>query len=663
MPIKTSNTVSQLAEILHSNLASIDQLVMQSAPSWDSLIRPLEALDDRLHQFWSPISHLNSVVNTPERRAVYNACLPALSDYRSKIGQNTKLYEAYQAIQQSSAFETLNYAQKKVIIHALRDFKLSGVALKAKDRETFSNLEQQLSQLQTKFSENVLDATHSWSMTITDPKKLEGLPEHALLSAKAAAQQHHQLGYRFGLDFPSYYAMMTYATDAHLRETFYQAYVTRASDQGGVSGWDNTNVMEGILERRHQLAALLGFANYAEYSLATKMARTPLEVMDFLNNLVKVTRPIAIAEYAKLVEFAKRYTDKPLRPWDIAFYTEKLRKMRYDLSPEDLRPYFPIERVLSGLFKIVEILYGMTVTEKTGLETWDKEVRFFEIRDKAHELRGQFYIDLYARAQKREGAWMGDCQNQRRLDNGDLQYPIAYIITNFSAPTPGRPALLTHGEVETLFHEFGHGLHHMLSKIEYMDVSGIKGVPWDAVELPSQFMENFCWDPKGLALISGHYETGEPLPLSLLDKLKAAKNFQSGLQLIRQLELALFDFRLHSEGRPVNVQALLNQIRQDITVIPTADYNRFQHSFSHIFAGGYAAGYYSYLWAEVLACDAFSRFEQEGVFNPETGQAFLSAILEQGGAKDPSELFLEFRGRPPSLEPLLRDKGLVPQCT
>lgn len=660
MSIKTPNTVSQLTEILQSNLESIDQLVKQSEPSWDSLIRPLEALDDRLHQFWSPISHLNSVANTPELRAVYNACLPALSEYRSKIGQNTKLYEAYQAIQESSEFDRLNYAQKKVITHALRDFKLSGVALNTSDRETFAALEQKLSQLQTKFSENVLDATRSWSMTITDPKKLEGLPEHALLNAKTTAQQHHQIGYRFGLDFPSYQAIMTYAQDAHLRETFYHAYVTRASDQGSVSAWDNTNIIESILECRHQLATLLGFSNYAEYSLATKMARTPQEVIDFLDNLLKVTRPIAVNEYADLVEFAKEYTDKPLHPWDIAFYTEKLRKARYDLSPEDLRPYFPIERVLSGLFKMVELLYGITVNEKAAPNKWDKAVRFFEIRDKSHQLKGEFYIDLYARSQKREGAWMGECQNQRRLENGELQSPIAYIITNFSAPTPERPALLTHSEVEILFHEFGHGLHHMLSKIEYTDVSGIRGVPWDAVELPSQFMENFCWDPKGLSFISGHYETGETLPITMLEKLKAAKNFQSALQIIRQLELALFDFRLHSQA-PMNTQALLNRIRQEVAVIPTVDYNRFQHGFSHIFAGGYAAGYYSYLWAEVLACDAFSKFEQEGIFNPETGQAFLRTVLEQGGAIDPSELFLEFRGRPPSLEPLLRDKGLMPQ--
>lgn len=655
---QVSTMIDELDNILKSNLETIDQLLMQENPTWDSLIRPLEGLEDRLSQFWSPISHLNSVANKPELRAAYNRCLPKLSDYNSSIGQNTKIYEAYESIQKSSEFEKLDYAQKKVISNALRNFKLSGVALKKEDRALFADLEQKLSQLESKFNENVLDATGSWSLTITDLKKLQGLPEQALLSAKAMASRHNQIGYRFGLDFPSYYAIMTYAQDANLRQTFYEAYVTRASDQSIAKQWDNTKNMETLLAYRDQLAKLLGLKDYAEYSLSTKMAHTSAEVIDFLDNLVKLTKPRALAEYQELESFVKTQRETPLNPWDIAFYTEKLRKQRYDISPEELRPYFPISQVLKGMFKIVEILYGLQVNEKPAVDVWDKEVQYFEIRDKENKLRGEFYIDLYARPQKRDGAWMGECQNQRRLEDGKLQHPIAYIVTNFSPPTQERPGLLTHAEVETLFHEFGHGLHHMLSKIEYTDVSGIRGVPWDAVELPSQFMENFCWDPKGLSLISAHYQTGEPLPLALLEKLKAAKNFQAGLQVIRQLEFALFDFHLH-QAHEESVQAILDKVRSQVTVVPVAPYNRFQHSFTHIFGGGYAAGYYSYLWAEVLASDAFSKFEEEGVFNPETGQAFLRTILEQGGAKEPSELFLEFKGQPPSLEPLLRHRGLV----
>lgn len=662
--IQMNNIVSDLEQILKSNLASIDELVGQSNPTWDSLIRPMERLEDNLHQFWSPISHLNSVANTPELRTAYNECLPKLSDYSSAIGQNAKLYEAYLFIQKSNEFENLDYAQRKVIANALRDFKLSGVALQGEAKLIFADLQQKLSQLQNKFNENVLDASNSWSMTITDRAKLTGVPEHALLSAQASAQSHNQTGYRFGLDFPSYHAIMTYADDAQLRATFHEAYVTRASDKGPMADqWDNSNTIDLILQYRDELAKLLDFDNYAQYSLATKMAHSSQEVMDFLNNLLKLTKQIATKEYEDLCAFVQ--LDK-LDPWDLAYYTEKLRQHRYQLSPEDLRPYFPISKVLSGMFKIVETLYGMSVTEKTGVETWHPEVRFFEIRDEDHQLRGQFYVDLYARSQKREGAWMGECQNKRRLENGEIQVPIAYLVTNFSAPTGGKPALLTHEEVETLFHEFGHGLHHMLSKIEYTDVSGIRGVPWDAVELPSQFMENFCWDPKGLEFISQHYETHEPLPLELLKKLKDAKNFQSGLQLIRQLEFSLFDFHLHDDymvehqARGETVQSLLNKIRSTVSVVPIADYNRFQNGFGHIFGGGYAAGYYSYLWAEVLACDAFSKFEEEGVLNSNTGHAFLQAILEQGGAKEPSELFLEFRGRAPSLESLLRHRGLIP---
>jgi len=654
--IQVQDIQSNLASILQSNLKKIETLLSTPEPTWDNIVQPMEQLEDALHQFWSPIAHLNSVCDTPELREAYNACLPMLSDYESAIGQNVKLYEAYVAIEHSRAFENLDYAQKKVIHNAIRDFKLSGVSLEGDAKKQFADLQQKLSQLQSKFSENVLDATHAFSMTIVDKSRLEGLPEHALLNAQATAKANNESGYRFGLDFPSYYAIMTYAKEDTLRKTFHEAYVSRASEVGpNAAQWDNTENINLILQYRDALAKLLDFDNYAQYSLATKMAHSPKEVLDFLNNLLDLAKPLAQKEYKDLCAFAKKET---LEPWELGYYSEKLRQHRYNISPEDLRPYFPIEKVLEGLFKIVNAIYKIQVCEKTNVPIWHSDVRFFEIKDEANQLRGQFYLDLYARPGKREGAWMGECQNKRRLENGDIQVPIAYLVTNFSPPTPDKPGLLTHEEVETLFHEFGHGLHHMLSKIEYTAVSGIKGVPWDAVELPSQFMENFCWDPEGLKLISEHYKTQEPLPADLLQKLKEAKNFQSALQLIRQLEFSLFDFELHHMHNKT-VRDILKEIREKTTVIPVAQCNRFQNSFSHIFAGGYAAGYYSYLWAEVLACDAFSKFEEEGVLNPQTGHAFLSTILEQGGAQEPSVLFKAFRGHAPRLEPLLKHKGLL----
>ena len=659
--IKPEHIQPAIQELIEQCLTTIELLLNQGKSTWKDLVEPIDVVDDQLSKAWSPVSHMNSVVNTPELREAYNSCLPMLTEYGSKVGQNKRLYEAYQAIKKNE-YAQLDQAQKKVIDNALRDFKLAGVGLEGDDKKTFTDLKQELSKLQSQFSDNVMDATDHWFVVIEDEKELKGLPEHALMGAKELAEKHEQKGYRFGLDYPSYLAIMIYAENRDLRQKMYQAFTTRASDQGPDAGkYDNSDNMKNIVELRDQVAKLLGYKHYAEYSLVTKMASEPTEVIDFLENLAQKAKPFAQKDYEGLKQFAKEdYNVDDLQPWDLTFYSEKLRQKKYDISQEELRPYFPEPRVVQGLFQVLEKLYGMKVEEIKDFDTWHPDVHFYQITDEQGQLRGQFYFDLYAREQKRGGAWMDECRVRRR-QNGDIQIPVAYLTCNFTRPVGNKPALLTHDEVITLFHEFGHGIHHMLTQIDYPAVSGINGVPWDAVELPSQFMENWCWEEEALALISGHYETHEPLPKNMLDKLKAAKNFQAGMMLIRQLEFALFDFKLHQSSeldKSSSIQAILDEVRKQYGVIPVPEYNRFQHSFSHIFAGGYAAGYYSYLWAELLASDAYSRFEEEGIFNRETGKSFLNNILEKGGSEEPKELFKAFRGRDPSIEALLRHHGL-----
>ncbi|WP_417225745.1 oligopeptidase A [Amphritea sp.] len=633
----------------------------QGAPDWNNLVVPLEESHDRLAKAWSPVSHLNAVVNSDELRDAYNACLPKLSQFWTEMGQHQGLFEAYEALANSDAYGDLDEAQRKVIDNTLRDFRLSGIALGADEKQRYGELQQKLSELTTKFSENVMDATDGWSKLISDETELAGLPDSALAAAKQLAQTKGEEGWLVTLDFPSYFAVITYADNRELRRELYEAFATRASDRGPNAGqWDNSQIMTDILALRAELAQLLGFDNYAAYSLATKMADTPEQVVSFLNDLAQMSKPQAEKEYQELQDFAlEEFGEPELQSWDLTYYGEKLKQARYAISQEELRPYFPMPKVLEGLFQITGKLFDIEIEEVTEFDRWHKDARLFSV-SRAGEVIARFFLDPFARAKKRGGAWMDDCR-VRRIDQGVLQLPVAYLVCNFNPPVGDEPALLTHNEVTTLFHEFGHGLHHMLTRIEYADVSGINGVAWDAVELPSQFLENWCYEPEALALISGHYKTGDTLPKALLDKMLAAKNFQSGMMMVRQLELSLFDFELHREYKAgvTKVQTVLDRIRRQVAVVTPPEFNRFQHSFSHIFAGGYAAGYYSYKWAEVLSADAFSRFEEEGVFNPQTGQSFRENILEMGGSKEPMALFVAFRGREPSVEALLRHSGIT----
>lgn len=644
----------------------VEETVAQQRYSWANLVEQIEQGSVRLGKLWSPVSHMNSVVNTPELRAAYESCLPLLSEFSTWIGQHEGLYQAYQQLAQSAEYPTLAAEQQKVIQNALRDFKLSGIGLTTEKKQRYGEIQSRLSELASTFSNNTLDATQAWFKHLSDENLLAGIPEDARLAAAEEAKSRELTGWVFTLEFPSYIAVMTYADSRALREEFYRAYSTRASEQGPTAGqFDNTAIIEETLALRHELAQLLDFNNAAEESLATKMAESPQQVLDFLSDLAKRAKPQAAKDLAELTVFAQQqYQQAELQAWDVTYYAEKLKQARYAISDEALRPYFPEHKVLDGLFTVLYRLFGMKVTERLGVDVWHKDVRFFDITDKQGQLRGSFYLDLYARAKKRGGAWMDDCQGRQWLADGSLQNPVAYLTCNFNKPVGDKPALFTHDEVVTLFHEFGHGIHHMLTQVNAAAVAGISGVAWDAVELPSQFLENWCWQPEALQLISGHYETGAPLPQDMLDKMLAAKNFQSAMFLVRQLEFALFDFRLHAEYRADNgsgadVQRLLDEIRDTVSVIKPPRFNRFQHSFGHIFAGGYAAGYYSYLWAEVLSSDAFGRFEEEGIFNYDTGQDFLHWILERGGSAEPMELFKGFRGREPSNEALLRHMGIA----
>ncbi|MGM0594543.1 MAG: oligopeptidase A [Pseudomonadota bacterium] len=662
--IKPEHVEPAIDAVLAENRAEVARLLEGGDYSWAGLVEPLEALDDRLSRIWSPVSHMNSVVNSPELRDAYEACLPKLSDYATEMGQNEKLYQAFEAIRNSDEYDTLDTAQKKVIDDTLRDFRLSGVALPPEQKARYKELKSELSKLTTTFSNNLLDATNAWSKLITDESGVAGLPQSSKGMLKQAAEREGQQGWRVTLEFPSYFAVMAYADDRALREEVYEAFVTRASDKGPDAGkWDNSEVMERILAIRHELSGLLGFQNYAERSLATKMAEEPQQVLDFLRDLAGRSLDLAKEELEEIRAFARdEHGVDDLKPWDITYYAEKLRLAKYAISQEDLKPYFPEDRVVSGLFEVVKRLYGLDIREVEGVSTWHEDVRFFEIRDSDGGTRGRFYLDLYARQNKRGGAWMDECIVRRRRGDGTLQIPTAYLTCNFAPPVGDAPALFTHDEVQTLFHEFGHGLHHMLTRIDTAGVAGINGVAWDAVELPSQFMENWCWEREALDLFAAHYQTGEKIPDELFNKMTAAKNFQAGMQMVRQLEFSLFDFRLHLEYKPEEggrIQQILDEVRAEVAVVTPPDYNRFQHGFAHIFAGGYAAGYYSYKWAEVLSADAFSRFEEEGIFNRETGLSFLENILEQGGSREPMDLFVEFRGRKPEIDALLRHSGIA----
>ena len=656
-----------ISKHLDANLEAIKTLSQQANPSWASLVEVLEELDDTLSKAWSPVSHLNSVMNSDELRSAYNACLPKLSAYGTEVGQNKDLQQAYQAIKDSPEFGTLNKAQQKAINNALRDFHLAGVDLADDKKKRYGEIKSRLSELSSKFGENVLDATNKWQKLISNKDELAGVPESSLAGFAQTAKAHEQEGYLLTLDFPCYLPVMTYCDNRELREEMYTAFATRASDQGPNAGeFDNSDNMAEILKLRHELANLLGFESYAHYSLASKMAETPEQVVGFLEDLAVKSKAQAEAEYAELTAFAKEQNpNDELHPWDVTYYGEKLKQARYSVSQEEIRPYLPAPKVLAGLFEVAQRLFDVTIEEDTEAcvengDLYHPDAQLFSIK-KDDQLVAQFYFDLYARAKKRGGAWMDECRVRRTKANGEQQIPVAYLVCNFTAPVGDQPALLTHDELTTLFHEFGHGIHHMLTKVNTAAVSGINGVAWDAVELPSQFLENWCWEPEALAFITGHVETGEPLPKDLLDKMLAAKHFQNAMMMMRQLEFSLFDFKMHLEYNPENpqpIQAVLNNVREKVAVVKAPEFNRFQHSFSHIFAGGYAAGYYSYKWAEVLSADAFSRFEEEGIFNKDTGASFFNEILSRGGEDDAAVLFENFRGRKPSVEPLLRHSGI-----
>ncbi len=650
------------ALLAESRQAVEDLLAATTEYSWDNLVQPLEEMEERLGRVWSPVSHINSVVNSDELREAYNACLPKLSDYGTEMGQHEGLYQAFKQIADSADYEALDTAQKKIIDNAMRDFRLSGIDLPKEKQDRYKEIMQEQSGLTSKFGENVLDATNAWKVQIDDESRLSGLPESALGMAKQIAEREELDGWVFNLEYPSYLPVMTYADDRELRREVYTAFVTRASDEGPHDKkFDNTPVMEQILALRHEAAQLLGFANYAEKSLATKMAQSTDQVLEFLNDLAERSLPLAKIELDELRAFAKQeHGVDELEAWDVGYYSEKLQQHKYAISQEELKPYFPEDKILSGMFAVVERLYGFKVSERKDVDVWHQDVRFFDIKDD-DGVRGSFYLDLYARPQKRGGAWMDDCITRMHTVEG-VQTPVAYLTCNFSAPIGDDPALFTHDEVLTMFHEFGHGLHHMLTQVDYPSVSGIGGVPWDAVELPSQFMENWCWQKEALADIAGHYLTGEPLPDELFDKMIAAKNFQSAMQMARQLEFSIFDFRMHQEYDPAKggrVYEILDSVRQQVAVMDPPSFNRFPHSFGHIFAGGYAAGYYSYKWAEVLSADAFAAFEESGIFDRQAGLKFLATVLEQGGSREPMELFIEFRGREPSIDALLRHSGLA----
>ncbi len=641
---------------------NIEQLVANGDYSFATLVKGIEDIDEELNALWSPAAHLNAVLSTPELRKQHDACLPLLSEYASWVGQHQGLFAAYQTLRNSDEFEDLSAQQKAAVNKAIRDFTMSGVALDTEKQKRFSFVSSRLSELASQFSNNVLDATMGWSKQVTDSSRLSGLPASALAAARELAQQKNLEGWLFTLDMPSYLPVMMYADDPELREEMYRSYVTRASEQGPhARQWDNSAVIKEILMLREEQAQLLGFSHYAEKSLALKMADSVEQVSDFLHALAKASVPQAKQEFAELQQFAQhQFAVAELQAWDIAYYSEKLKQQRFSISNEALKPYFPQHKVLEGLFNVVNRLFAVTVTPCEGVDTWHPDVQFYAITDQQVNYRGGFYLDLYARENKRGGAWMSECRVRRGMLNGELQLPVAYLVCNFSRPVGNQPALLTHTEVVTLFHEFGHGLHHMLTQVDTAAVSGINGVAWDAVELPSQFLENWCWQEASLRLISAHYETGEPLPQEYLQNMLAARNFQSAMQMVRQLEFSLFDFMLHQQpAAEVNVQQTLDEVRATVTVVPTPTFNRFQNSFSHIFAGGYAAGYYSYKWAEVLSADAFSRFEEEGIFSAKAGADFLQHILEQGGSHPAMTLFEQFRGRPPEVAALLRHNGIA----
>lgn len=646
---------------------TLEKLKVSNQYTYENLVEPIDAQDLIFERAWSVISHLNSVMNSDELRDVYQECLPIISDYGTYVGQHEGLYQAFQKLQQDASYASLAFDQKKYIDNVMRDFHLSGIGLDESKKKEFGELSSSLSELYAKFSNNIMDATLNWRKHITDESQLKGIPVIVVQAARQLAQAKGLDGYLFTLDAPSYMPLLMHADSEELRKECYLAYITRASDVGPNAGkWDNRPIIREILAKRSRLSQLLGFNNYAEYSLATKMAKNTDQVVDFLNDLVNNCHKQGEEDLAALKKFAKEeYNKEELNPWDISYYGEKLKEKLYKISSEDLRIYFPLPQVLNGLFTVANKLFGIKIVENTkSVNVWHKDVMFFDVYDQNDNLIAGFFLDPYAREHKKGGAWMDDCVGREVAKDGSVQRPIAYLVCNFSAPVEDQPSLLLHGDVTTLFHEFGHGLNLMLTKIDTKGVSGISGVEWDAVELPSQFLENWCWEPEALKFISSHLKTKEPIPDHLVQKLLDAKNYHAAMFFLRQLEFGLLDFKLHLDyethhGEDLNyIDQVLATVRKQVAVTPIHPLNRFEDSFSHIFAGGYAAGYYSYLWAEVLSADAFSRFEEEGIFNSKTGKDFMDCILSTGGAYDALDNFIKFRGRAPKVDALLRHNGI-----
>jgi oligopeptidase A len=660
--IRPEHVEPAIDQLISEGRALVKRLTADiSNASWDSMVQPIEEEDDRLARAWSPVSHLNAVMSSDELRAAYNACLPKLSEYSTEIGHNERLYQGYKRVLET---DVLDAAQRKMLSNALRDMHLAGVDLPADKKARFKEINQELSRLSATFEENLLDATNAWHLQLTDRDALAGLPDSAIKLAKQLAEERGLDGWVLTLDLPSYLPAMKHANSRDLRLKLYEAYTTRASDKGPYAGrWDNSQVIEDLLRLRHEQALLLGLSNFAEVSLASKMARNTDEVLDFLMDLARRCEPQARREIAQLQAFARDNGGPDrLEAWDIAYWSERLRETSYAISDEELKPYFALDRVLLGLFEVAKRLFGVYISSTNqDTKAWHPEVRRYEVKTESGALIAQFYLDPFARQKKRGGAWMDVCSN-RLISERRQQIPIAHLVCNFTPPVGDTPSLLTHAEVETLFHEFGHGLHHMLTQIDYPAVAGINGVPWDAVELPSQFLENWCWEREALDQFAVHWETEETLPESLYQRLRAARHFQSALQTMRQLEFALLDFRLHLEYDPKQgsrLAKLQSEIRAQLSPIQPPAFNRFAHGFSHIFAGGYAAGYYSYKWAELLAADAFSLFEEQGIFDAASGQAFRTQILEQGGSADLMDLYIAFRGREPNIDALLRHSGIA----
>lgn len=658
--IRPEHVTPAVKQLLAEGRTLVERLVAdKTPPAWDNFVRPLEDFEERLARSWSQVSHMNAVVNTPELREVYNANLPQLTAFYAELSQHQGLYEKFRALRADRGFGQLSRAQQKIIDNELRDFRLGGAELSEAQKSRFRAVQEELSTLAARFEENLLDTTNDFALYVENAAGLAGIPSDVLEAAHALAAADKRPGWKFTLHFPSYMPVLQYADNRTLRQDMYRAYVTRAAEFGKPE-WDNTALVTQILKLRLEAAALLGFADYAGLSLATKMAKSADEVMDFLRTLAARARPFAVQDMETLRAHGAEKLGLPqVEAWDIAYVSEKLREAEYAFSDQEVKQYFPEPQVLQGLFKVAETIFGVRIRQSRA-PVWHNEVAFYEISDRTDRLLGQFYLDLYARNGKRGGAWMDEAITRRKKAHG-IETPVAFLTCNFSAPLGGRPALFTHDEVITLFHEFGHGLHHLLTQVEEYGVSGIKGVEWDAVELPSQFMENFCWEWDVLRHMTRHVDSGAPLPRALFDKMVAARNFQAGMQMVRQIEFSLFDMQLHSdfdpEGGTTPLQ-LLEQVRDEVAVVRPPAWNRFPNNFSHIFAGGYAAGYYSYKWAEVLSADAYSLFEENGVLSQEIGHRFWSEILAQGGVRPALESFVAFRGRAPVLDALLRHNGM-----